>query len=149
MPTIATNRKIRHDYEILETLEAGIKLTGAEVKSAKLGQMKLQGAYVTVTDRAALLIGARIAPYQKAIGSQKAYDPERTRALLLHKEEIRRLIGKASAEGLTIVPLSVYTTAGLIKVELGLARGKRKHDKRESLKKREADRRMKRRLRQY
>lgn len=149
MPTLATNRRILHDFTILEKFEAGIQLTGAEVKSAKLGQIKLQGAYVMVKGNEAWLTGARISPYHKASYDQSTYNPERDRKLLLHREEIKRLIGKSSTEGLTIVPLSAYTVSGIVKLELGLARGKKKADKREALKKKEIERKIARRLRQH
>lgn len=149
MPNLATNRRITHDYTILENIEAGVQLTGAEVKSAKLGQIKLRGAYVTIRGNEAWLVAAHIAPYHKATGVQRKYDPDRDRKLLLRREEIKRLIGKVNAEGLTIVPISVYTRSGLVKIEIGVARGKRKADKREALKKRQIERRIRRRMHQH
>lgn len=149
MPNLATNKRALYSYDVLEKYEAGIKLTGAEVKSAKLGQIKLHGSYVTIRDEAPWLVGARISRYHKASRDQAEYNPERDRKLLLSKEEIKRFIGKISVGGLTIIPISAYTKAGLVKVELGLARGKKKADKRESLKKREVERRIQRRMKQY
>ncbi|MFA6511574.1 MAG: SsrA-binding protein SmpB [Patescibacteria group bacterium] len=149
MPNLTTNKRVLFDYTVIQKIEAGIKLTGAEVKSAKMGQMKLQGAYVAIRDEKPWLVGARIAHYHKASHDQQHFDPERDRILLLSKKEIRQLIGKISAEGLTIIPISAYTKVGLIKIELGLARGKRKADKRESIKKRDVERRIKQRLRQH
>lgn len=147
MPTLADNRQARHDYNILETLEAGIILTGAEVKSAKAGQVNLRGSYVTIKDNAAWLINCHIAPYKPAnLGA--SYVPTRTRKLLLTRREIATLIGKSKAQRQTIIPLSVYTKRGLVKVEIALARGKKAHDKRATIKKRESERDIRRAMRQ-
>lgn len=146
MPNLAENRQARHEYQILETLEAGIILTGAEVKSAKAGQMNLRGSYVNIRDNAAWIINMHIAPYQKA-NEPHGYNPTRNRKLLLQKHEIDSLIGKAKAQGQTLIPLSVYTKRGLVKVELALARGKKARDKRATIKKRESDREIGRAMR--
>ncbi|MBI4090280.1 MAG: SsrA-binding protein SmpB [Candidatus Kerfeldbacteria bacterium] len=146
MPTLADNRHARHDYQILETLEAGIILTGPEVKSAKAGQVNLRGSYVAIKDNAAWLINCHIAPYKPAnLGA--SYTPTRSRKLLLQAHELATLIGKSKAQGQTLIPLSVYTKRGLVKVEIALARGKKAHDKRATLKKREAFREIARALR--
>lgn len=139
MPTLATNRRARHDYAILETLEAGIALTGPEVKSAKSGHITLQGAYVRV-DRAvqAWLIGCHIAPYPPA--GMRQHDPLRERRLLLRRAQLKTLVGTLQQPGLTFLPLSVYTKGSLIKLELAVARGKREYDKRATIKKREVER---------
>lgn len=136
---LATNDRARYDYELLERLEAGLALTGQEVKSAKTGHMKLKGAHVTFHRGEAMLTGAYIAAYPKA-GPLPDYDPERSRKLLLHKREIERLRGKREEEGLTIVPLRAYMKAGRIKVEVAVARGKKRYEKREAIKKRDLDR---------
>lgn len=139
MPTLAINRQARHDYHILETFEAGIILSGPEVKSAKAGQINLRGSYVTIKDNAAWLINCHIAAYKPAnLGS--SYSPTLTRKLLLKAQEIAALVGKSKAQGQTLIPLSVYTKRGLVKVEIALARNKKQRDKREDIKKREVKR---------
>lgn len=139
MPTLTENRQVHHDYEILETIEAGIVLTGAEVKSAKLGQITLRGSYVTIRDGGAWLVNCHVAPYKPAnIGA--GYEPTRSKKLLLNRHELSSLIGKSKAQGQTVVPLSVFTKRGLVKVQIALVRGKRQHDKRASIKKRETER---------
>ena len=146
MPIIAKNKKALHDYEILEKFEAGIVLSGQEVKSAKLGHVRLQGSYVTLKRGEAWLIGAHIAKYRYA-GAEPHYNPERPRKLLLKKREIKYLIGKSQEKGLTLAPLSVYTKRRKIKIEIGVARGRKLRDKREIIKKREAQTRIRRALR--
>ena len=133
---VASNPKARHDYEILETLEAGVVLTGSEVKSLRGGTASLRESFAVIRDGEPLLIGMHIGPYPQA--GYAGHDPTRTRKLLLHKGEIQRLVGKTAERGLTLVPLRVYFSHGLAKVELGLARGKRTYDRRESLKERDA-----------
>ncbi|MBI4426749.1 MAG: SsrA-binding protein SmpB [Candidatus Kerfeldbacteria bacterium] len=146
MPHLADNRQARHDYHILETFEAGIILTGPEVKSAKAGQVNLRGSYVTIKDNAAWLVNCHIAPYKPAnLGAN--YIPTRTRKLLLQAHELATLIGKSKAQGQTLIPLSVYTKRGLVKVQIALARGKKLHDKRATIKKREAKRSIERAIR--
>lgn len=145
MPSLATNREARHNYQILETLEAGIQLTGAEVKSAKDGNVSLKGSYATIKDSQLWLINAHIGAYKPA--GQSKHDPIRTRRLLVHRKELDRLIGTSKAAGVTLVPLSMYTKNGLVKVELGVGRGKKQHDKRASIKKREVDRKIGRAIR--
>ncbi len=142
---LATNDKARYDYELLETLEAGLMLTGQEVKSAKTGHMKLKGAHVTFHKGEAMLTGAHIARYPKA-GPLPDYDPEHSRKLLLHKKELNRLRGKREEDGLTIIPIRAYIKGGRIKVELAIARGKKQYEKRETIKKRDLERETRRAL---
>jgi len=137
---IATNRRARFEYQILETLEAGIALLGPEVKSLRAGLANLADAYAIVRGNDALLLHLHISPYEQA--GRDNPDPRRDRRLLLHRREIRRLGGKLAERGLTLVPLRLYWKDGRAKVELGLARGKRRYDKRESIKRRESDREM-------
>lgn len=146
MPTLAVTKHIRSDYEILETFEAGLVLSGPEVKSCKLGHVKLQGAYVTYENGAFWLKKAQISPYQLA--NQRGYEPLRTRKVLLHKKEMNYLIGKTKEAGLTLLPENLYSTRRLIKLKLVLARGKKKHDKRADIKKRDVNRQIARALRQ-
>ncbi len=129
---LATNKKALFDYEILEKMEAGLVLTGQEVKSAKLGQMSLKGAFVTFHGDEAMLTNAHLAKYKPA-GLLPHYDPERSRKLLLKKREIQYLRGKSEERGLTIIPLRVYINNHLIKVEIAVGRGRHKYDKREVL----------------
>lgn len=147
MPTLAINRKARAEYTILDTIEAGIALTGAEVKSAKAGEIDLHGAYVTIENEQAVLKEMHISPYKLAGGTQTHYQPTRQRRLLISKQEIKELIGKVKTPGLTLIPLSVYTKRGLVKVEVALVTGKKKHDRRREIKKRETDRSIRRALR--
>jgi len=133
------NRRAFHDFHLLEKLEAGIHLTGPEVKSVKGGHMSLAGAFVRIIGSEAYLVNAQIHPYPHA--RLENYDPKRTRKLLLHKKEIIALKSKL-ASGLTLVPLSCYTKQGLVKLELALARGKKKYEKREAIKRRDLERKM-------
>ena len=137
---IATNRKAYHDYEILETYEAGIVLRGTEVKSLRESQVNFKDCYAAVDNGEAWLIGCYISPYHH--GTDANHDPERKRKLLLHKKEIGRLLGKVAERGLTMIPLRLYFKGGRAKCELGLARGKKLHDKRASIREREAKREM-------
>ncbi|MFY9587813.1 MAG: SsrA-binding protein SmpB [Actinomycetota bacterium] len=141
--TIATNRRARHDYQIEEVLEAGIALHGSEVKTLRGGKASLQDAYAVVRDNEVFLMGVHIPPYPQA--SLQNHEPTRSRKLLLHREEIKRLIGKTAEKGLTLVPLRLYFKANKVKVEIALARGKRTYDKRQTIAKREAEREMKKR----
>ena len=135
---LAANRKARHDYEILERLEAGIELRGSEVKSAREGRVQLKDSYVEVRDDQAWLVGAHISPYSH--GNRYNHAPERPRRLLLHRREIDRIFGRTTIQGQTCVPLSVYLKGNKIKVEIALARGKRLYDKRQAEKKKILDR---------
>lgn len=141
---LATNRKARHDYFIEETLEAGIVLTGTEVKSIRQGRLNLKDSYALIRDGEVFLDGVHISPYEQ--GNIFNVDPERRRKLLLHRHEILRLKRQLDQKGLTLVPLRVYLVRGRVKVELGLARGKKLYDKRETIAKRDADRRMRQSL---
>jgi len=125
---LARNRKARHDYTILETFEAGLALTGTEVKSARQGKVQLKDSYVEVRDGEAWLVGAHISPYTH--GNRENHDPERPRKLLLGKREIDKLFGRSIIRGQTIVPLAVYLKGSWIKVEIALAQGKKLYDKR-------------------
>jgi SsrA-binding protein len=137
---IATNRKARHDYEVLETYEAGLALRGTEVKSLRQGQVTFKDAYASIANGEAWLVGCHITPYSH--GSDANHDPERSRKLLLHRREINRLMGKVAERGLTIVPLRLYFKEGRAKLEIGLARGKKLHDKRQTIRERDARREM-------
>jgi SsrA-binding protein len=141
---IAQNRKARHDYAVLDTYEAGVMLTGTEVKSLRLGRASLVDGFATIDDGEVYLRNVHIPEYEQ--GSWTNHEPRRVRKLLLHKEEIARLIGKTKESGLTLVPLSLYFSAGKVKVELALARGKRSYDKRQDLARRDADREVARAL---
>jgi SsrA-binding protein len=140
---IATNRRARHNYHIEETYEAGISLVGSEVKTLRGGKASLQDAYAVIRDGEVFLLGVHIPPYAQA--SIQNHDPTRMRKLLMHKEEIRRLIGKINEKGLTLVPLRLYFKGNKVKAELALAKGKRAYDKRQSIAEREAKREMSRR----
>ena len=141
---IAQNRKARHDYAIVETFEAGMVLTGTEVKSLRLGRASLVDGFATIDDGEVFLRNVHIPEYDQ--GSWTNHEPRRTRKLLLHRDEIRRLIGKTKESGLTLVPLALYFSAGKAKVEIGLARGKKSYDKRQDLARRDADREVRRAL---
>ena len=135
---VAVNKKARFDYFIEETVEAGISLSGAEVKSAKMGHINVADSFCFIENGGITLKNCRIAPYEK--GSAFNLDPLRDRVLLLHKREIAKFIGKVREKGYTLVPLSLYFSGGYVKAELGLCRGKKLYDKRESDAKRQADR---------
>jgi SsrA-binding protein len=135
---VASNRKARHDYSILDTFEAGIALTGTEVKSLRAGRASLVDAFAQEKDGEIFLYGMHVPEY--AQGTWTNHEPRRTRKLLLKRMEIDRLIGKTKESGLTLVPLSLYFSDGWAKVELGLARGKRSYDKRQDLAQRDANR---------
>ncbi|MCD6470992.1 SsrA-binding protein SmpB [bacterium] len=147
MSLITTNKKALYNYEILEKFESGIILSGPEVKSVKNGQINLKDGYVSIdSNKTPWLINVHIAPYPPASQIQQDYNPTRARKLLLKKKEINYLFGKTKLKGLTIIPLKVYTKGGLIKVEIGLVRGKKKYDKREVIKKREVERKISQKL---
>ena len=134
------NRKARHDYNVLETFEAGIMLTGPEVKSLRAGHASLAEAHCIVRGTRALLIGCHIQPYRPAAANNPD-DPRRTRTLLLHKQEVGKLIGKLNEKGLTLIPLKLYfNERGLAKLQLGLCRGKKLYDKRHDMKERDIKR---------
>ncbi|MDP4010337.1 MAG: SsrA-binding protein SmpB [Candidatus Spechtbacteria bacterium] len=141
----AKNKKAFFDYEIIEAYEAGIKLKGYEVKSVKKGLADLHGSFAIIRGREAYLTNVSIPPYQKA-NIPESYDEQRPRQLLLHKKQIQELEERLKQGGLTLIPLKLYNKKGLIKIELGIARGKRKYDKREAIKKREDERKIRRSL---
>jgi SsrA-binding protein len=141
---VATNRKARHNYSILETFEAGVALMGTEVKALREGQASLADAFATLDDGEIWLRNLHIPEYQA--GSWTNHAPRRNRKLLLHRSEIDNLIGKIRDGNLTLVPLSLYFTDGKVKVELALARGKQTHDKRQDMARRDADREVNREL---
>jgi SsrA-binding protein len=143
---IAVNRKARHEYHIEETVEAGLALMGSEVKALREGKANLKDSYGKLEKGEVFLWNAHISPYGPA--SQFGHEPTRTRKLLLHREEIRRLTGKIKERGLTLIPLRLYFKNGRAKVELALARGKKQHDKRDAIREREVRREMDRAVRQ-
>ena len=135
---VARNRKARHEYEILETFEAGLALKGPEVKSLRDGKASFQDAYASVERGEVWLHSLHVSPYEQA--NRFNVDPLRVRKLLLNRHEIRRLVGKVEEKGLTLVPLEIYFVRGRAKIQLALARGRKLHDKREALKQRQLDR---------
>lgn len=150
MEILIENRKAAFNYQILEKFQAGVALNGQEVKSIKSGHMGLAGSYVVFKGAASgepelFLIGANVPPYQPK-NAPGDYNPERSRKLLLKKSEIKQLVGKTKERGLTLIPLLVYTEKGKIKIEFGLAKGKKQFDKRETIKTRETEREIRREL---
>jgi SsrA-binding protein len=141
---IAANRRARHEYHLLERFEAGLVLTGTEVKSLRQGHATIDRAYADVREGQVWLVGAHISPYEQA--SLGSHDPDRDRKLLLHRGEIASLIGKVKERGLTLVPTQLYFKNGRAKIELALARGKEQRDKRRDIAKRDADRQIERAL---
>ena len=135
---LATNRKAFHEYFILDKLEAGLVLMGTEVKSIREARINLKESYAAVKGGEAFLFDCHISPYSH--GNRENHEPTRTRKLLLHRQEIKKLIGKTQEKGLTLVPLRVYLRRGKIKLELGVARGKKLYDKREAARKKDSDR---------
>ena len=146
MVLLIENRRARHDYSILEKFEAGLVLTGPEVKAIKNGHASLQGAFVIPKDNELWLTGMQVAPYPPAKREQAHYDPRRDRKLLLAAGELGYLVGKLRTQGLTVVPLALYTSHRFVKVELGVARGKTRQDKRASIRRRETEREIRRTL---
>lgn len=143
MPTYATNKRALYDYDILEKIEAGLVLTGGEVKSIRAGAVRLAGSYVIFHGDSAFVINLHISKYAMA-GASMPHDPERSKKLLLKAKEIDRLRGKSQEQGLTIIPLSLYARGPRIKVEIAVARGKKKYDKREAIKKKDMKRELRR-----
>ena len=142
--TVATNRRARHEYHIVASLEAGIVLTGSEIKSIRAGRVSLQEAYAVIDRGEAWLVGAHIASYPMA--GYADHEPARRRKLLLHKKEIRELAHEVRAKGVTLVPLRMYLSDGRAKVEIGIAKGKRQYDKREAIRERDTKRDLERQL---
>jgi SsrA-binding protein len=143
---VTQNRKAFHDYFIEETFEAGIMLTGTEVKSLRAGKANLKDSYARIKDGEIFLLNTHISPYTQADGF-KQHDPERTRKLLLHKKEILKLLGKTREKGYTLVPTKIYFKDGKAKVEIGLAKGKTSYDKRDSIKARDVKREIEKTMR--
>jgi len=143
MPPLAQNRKANFDYELLDKYEAGLVLFGHEVKAVRAGQVSLKGSFISIRTKNGktelYLVGCQISPYKNA-GPLPDYNQTRERRLLLKREEIRQLLGKKQTEGLTLIPLKIYTNHSFLKLEFAVARGKKKYDKRESIKKREVER---------
>ncbi|NJM90062.1 MAG: SsrA-binding protein SmpB [Hydrococcus sp. RU_2_2] len=142
---VSDNRQARHLYEILETYEAGIQLVGTEVKAIRAGKVNLRDGYALIRNGEALLLNVHISPYE-ASGQYFNHDPRRTRKLLLNRKEISKLIGQVEQKGLTLVPLKMYFKGSWVKISIGLGRGKKLHDKRETLKRRQDERDMARML---
>jgi len=136
--TVATNRKARHDYHIDDTFEAGMVLTGTEIKSIRAGRVTLRDSYATVKEGELWLLNAHIAPYDQ--GTYANHEPRRPRKLLMHRREINRITGKLQEKGFTLVPLRLYLKNNMAKVEIGLARGKKQYDKRAALRQKETRR---------
>lgn len=144
MKVLSTNKKAFFDYEVIDSLEVGIVLLGTEVKSAKEGKVNLKDSFVKIMNGEAYLLNCHISPYSH--GNIINHDPTRTRKLLLHKKELNKLIGKSKERGLTLIPLKMYLKGNKIKVEIALAKGKKKYDKRKSIKEKELSREIKREL---
>ncbi|WP_093227124.1 SsrA-binding protein SmpB [Thermoflavimicrobium dichotomicum] len=144
---IARNKKALHDYHIEETYEAGIVLTGTEIKSIRQGRVNLKDSYARIDKGEIFIIGMHISPYEQ--GNRFNVDPTRTRKLLMHRKEIDKLLGMTRQKGLTLVPLDVHLRNGFAKVQLALARGKKLYDKREAMAKRDAERMIQRKLKEY
>ena len=144
---ITTNKKAFHDYQIMEKLEAGLVLTGSEVKSLRQGRCNIKDSYARIMNGEAWLIGLNISSYADA--SYHDHEPERRRKLLLHKDEIKRLHRKVQEKGFTLIPLRLYFKKGMAKVEIGLATGKREYDKRQDIAKRDQERELKRMQKKY
>ncbi|MEK4201434.1 SsrA-binding protein SmpB [Cytobacillus sp. FSL K6-0265] len=144
--TIAQNKKAYHDYTVEETYEAGIVLQGTEIKSIRNGRVNLKDAYARIVNNELFIIGMHISPYEQ--GNIHNHDPLRTRKLLLHRKEINKLIGESKESGYALVPLKLYLKNGFAKVLVGLAKGKKKYDKREDLKRKEAKREVERAFRE-
>lgn len=147
MKQLANNKKAFHDYFIEKKYEAGIELKGSEVKSIKQGKVSIKESFIGDRHGEMFIYGMHVTPFKEAY--DQSIDPTRTRKLLLHKKEIDTLIGKKTQDGYTIVPLSVYERDGLVKIQIALAKGKKRYDKRETIKRREADRRIDRALKNY
>lgn len=139
---LAQNRKARHDYTIIDTIEAGIVLKGTEIKSIRAGRINLKDGYATIRNGEIYLQNVHISPYEQ--GNNFNHDPVRTRKLLMHKRQIARLIGETKTSGVTLIPLKVYIKDGYAKVLIGLAKGKKKYDKREDLKRKDQQREIQR-----
>lgn len=145
--TVATNKKAYHDYFVEDTYEAGIVLVGCEVKSIRLGAVNLRDSFVMIKNGEAFMVGAHISPYK--MGSYYNVDPRRTRKLLLNRSEINRLRGRVEQKGYTLVPLKIYFKGALVKVEVGLCKGKELHDKRDAIREKENTRNLQRVMKEF
>lgn len=145
---IVVNKQARFDYDLLETFEAGLVLTGPEVKSVKAGSVQLKGAFLDIRGNSLWLKNAHISKYPPAAGAQKEYDPTRDKKVLVHKHELNKLIGKKKSDGLTLIPVSIYLKGDLIKLEFAVARGKKKYEKREAIKKRDIERQLREKMKE-
>ncbi len=145
MPNLVKNKKATFNYHILDKMEAGLVLSGQEVKAVREGKASLFGAYVTIKKGECYLVNCNISPYQPK-NTPASYNPRRDRKLLLKKKEIDHLSGKTKEKGVTLIPLRIYTRKNLLKIEVGVAKGKKKYDKREAIKKREIDRDLRREI---
>ena len=145
MATYADNKRSLYDYDVLEKFQAGLVLNGQEVKSIKIGRGQISGSYIRFQGEELFLVGATVPPYQPA-NAPENYDPSRDRKLLLHAKELRYLVGKSKERGLTLVPLRLYNKKAQIKLEFALVRGKKQHDKRETIRKRDTERDVNREL---
>ncbi len=141
---VAVNKKARYEYEILETIEGGLALTGTEVKSLRAGQASITEGFAAISGNEAWLVDCQIQPY--AYGNLNNHEPKRRRKILLHRREIAKLTGKIKEKGLSLIPLKIYFKNGLAKVEIGVGRGKKIHDKRETIKRRDTEREARREL---
>ncbi len=144
---IAQNKKARHDYTVIDTMEAGIALQGTEIKSIRNGRINLKDGFVRIARGEAFLMNVHISPYEQ--GNIYNHDPLRTRKLLLHKKQINKLAGETKTKGVTIIPLKVYLKDGYAKVLIGLAKGKHEYDKRETLKRKDQERQIERAMKNY
>jgi SsrA-binding protein len=148
MKIITTNRKAFHEYEILDKFEAGIQLTGSEVKSIRAGQVNLKDAYIDIRNQEAYLLNSHISPYEKS--SFENHEPERERKLLLHKQELQKMDKKVKTRGVTIIPLNMhFNPKGLVKLEIAIAKGKRVHEKKQKIKERDIKREIDRELKHF
>lgn len=148
MKLLAINKRAKFDYDLQDKFEAGLVLTGPEVKSAKAGSVQLKGAFLDIRGGQLWLKNAHISKYAPAASAQKEYDPARDRKALVHKRELKRLIGKQKTEGLTLVPVCLYLKNNLVKMEFAVGKGKKKYEKRDALKKRDVDRDIRQRMRE-
>lgn len=147
MPTYSKNKKAYHDFEILDSFEAGIVLNGDEVKSIKASQVQLVGAYVDIENTEAFLHAAHVSRYK--FSHLETHDPTRKRKLILHKKEIEKIATALDTKGITAIPLELYSKKGLIKIKIGLCRGKKLHDKRDTLKKRDQEREIRKEIKKF
>ena len=148
MKVLAVNKRATFDYELFDTHEAGLVLTGPEVKSAKAGSVQLKGSFLDIRDGQLWLKNAHIGKYPPAAGMQQAYDPTHDRKVLVHKRELKRLIGKKKEEGLTLIPVRFYIKNNFVKLEFAVGKGKKKYEKREVMKKRDIDRQIRERIKE-